>query len=291
MKTTIYYCTGTGNSLWAARKLAAELKEAKVASMRRSKPEAADAEAIGLAFPVHVWGLPSRVIDFVNKLPVGKSKYYFALGVNAGQVAGTLNQLKKLMAARGLTLNAGYDIAMPSNYIPWGGAEPIEKQEARFAAAAKKLKDIAGTIEGGKPGPVEKGPLWQRMFLSGIAYKFTFNKLAQKSVHIRIVEPFSYLAMDFLVRRTDVSDDRQRFSTRRVVLERDDELASAGRKCGCLEVQIVRTVRTAIADCRQAIDDFECGFCRGSGFESGHHPACGHFSVPFFSIDRPLPGA
>jgi ferredoxin len=179
MKTTIYYYTGTGNSLWAARKLAAELKDARVASMRRSKPEAADAEAIGLAFPVHVWGLPSRVIDFVNKLPVGKSKYYFALGVNAGQVAGTLNQLKKLMAARGLTLNAGYDLVMPTNYIPWGGAIPEAEQEAKFAAVAKKIKDIAGTIEGGQPGPVEKGPLWQRMFLSGVAYKFTFNKLAK----------------------------------------------------------------------------------------------------------------
>ncbi len=177
MKTTIYYYTGTGNSLWAARELAAELGGARVASMRRSKPEAADAEAIGLVFPVHVWGVPERVINFVNKLPAGQSKYYFALGVNAGQVAGTLAQLGKLMKARGLTLDAGYDLVMPSNYIPWGGAIPAEQQEARFAAAAKKIKDIAGTIEGGKPGPVEKGPLWQRLFLSGIAYKFTFSRL------------------------------------------------------------------------------------------------------------------
>jgi ferredoxin len=147
--------------------------------MRRSKPEAADAEAIGLVFPVHVWGLPSRIIDFVNKLPAGKSKYYFALAVNAGQVAGTLNQLRKVMKARGLTLNAGYDLVMPSNYIPWGGAEPVPAQEAKFAAVARKIKDIAATIGAGKDGPVEKGPLWQRAILSGIAYKFTFNKLAK----------------------------------------------------------------------------------------------------------------
>ena len=177
MKTAIYYYTGTGNSLWAARALAAELKEANLAGMRRSAPEAADAETIGLVFPVHIWGLPRRVIDFVSRLPAGKSGYHFALAVNAGQVAGTLLQLKKLMKARGLTLNAGYDLVMPSNYIPWGGAEPVSAQETKFAAAAKKLKDIAAAIGARKNGPVEKGPLWQRLILSGIAYKFTYPRI------------------------------------------------------------------------------------------------------------------
>ncbi len=177
MKTAIYYYTGTGNSLWAARKLAAELKEVSLAGMRRSPPEAADAEAIGLAFPVHIWGLPRRVIDFVGRLPPGKSGYYFALAVNAGQAAGTLLQLKKFMKARGLTLNAGYDLVMPSNYIPWGGAEPAAAQETKFSAAAKKIKEIAAVIGAGKDGPVEKGPLWQRLILSGIAYKLTYPRI------------------------------------------------------------------------------------------------------------------
>jgi ferredoxin len=53
----------------------------------------------------------------------------------------------------------------------------VEEQEARFAAAAKKIKDIAGTIEAGQPGPVEEGPLWQRAILSGIAYKLSYSKV------------------------------------------------------------------------------------------------------------------
>lgn len=176
MKTSIYYYTGTGNSLWAARKLGGELKDARIASMRRAAPENDGAEAIGLVFPVHIWGLPRRVIDFVGRLPAGKA-YYFALAINAGQVAGTLTQLKKLMKARGLALAAGFDVVMPSNYIPWGGAAPAQEQESRFAAAGKKIKDIAPAIGRGETGPVEKGPLWQNLLLSGLLYRLSYPKI------------------------------------------------------------------------------------------------------------------
>jgi NAD-dependent dihydropyrimidine dehydrogenase PreA subunit len=175
MKTSIYYYTGTGNSLWAARQLAGELKDARVTSMRRGAPEGDTAEAIGLVFPVHVWGLPRRVIEFVARLP--KDKYYFALGVNAGQVAATLTQLQKLMRARGLTLHAGFDILMPSNYIPWGGAAPVETQQRQFSGAAIKLREIAGKVARKETLPVEKGPLWQNLLLSGVCYNLSYAKL------------------------------------------------------------------------------------------------------------------
>lgn len=175
MKTSIYYYTGTGNSLWAARTLGGEIKDTRIGSMRRSAPEHDDAEAIGLVFPVHIWGLPRRVVDFVGRLPAGK--YYFALAVNAGQVAATLGQLKGLMKARGLNLACGYDIVMPSNYIPWGGAAPEQQQQEQFAAAREKIKRIADTIGRRMPGPVEKGPLWQNMLLSGLLYKLSYPKV------------------------------------------------------------------------------------------------------------------
>ncbi|OGR43852.1 MAG: hypothetical protein A2X35_09075 [Elusimicrobia bacterium GWA2_61_42] len=177
MKTSIYYYTGTGNSLWAARKLGAELKDARLGSMRRGSPEHDGAEAIGLVFPVHIWGLPGRVVEFVNRLPA--NKYYFALAVNAGQVAATLTQLKKLMEARGLKLSAGFDIVMPSNYIPWGGAAPVETQHRLFSGAAIKIREIAGTIARGGVGPVEQGPLWQNLLLSGLFYKLSYSKVAK----------------------------------------------------------------------------------------------------------------
>ena len=145
MKTDLYFFTGTGNSLWTARTLASELGNTEIIPMIRVAGKAVQsrADAIGIIFPVHIWGLPQRVIDFINALAVDPSKYYFALAVNAGQVAATLLQMNKLMKSRGLSLSAGFDIVMPSNYIPWGGPGPEDKITSRTNDAREKIKKIS----------------------------------------------------------------------------------------------------------------------------------------------------
>ncbi len=103
-------------------------------------PVQSRADAIGIIFPVHVWGLPQRVIALMNALAIDASRYCFALAVNAGQVAATLLQLDALMKSRGLSLSAGFDIAMPSNYIPWGGPGPEDRRMRRIRDRGKRFK-------------------------------------------------------------------------------------------------------------------------------------------------------
>jgi ferredoxin len=124
------------------------------------------ADVVGLIFPVHIWGLPPLVVDFINRLQPNSPKYYFALAVNAGQVAATLLQLEKLFLAKGFDLDAGFSIDMPSNYIPWGGAIAEEKQQKKFKEALGKIKSIAGDIKAQKKLEPEKGPLWQNILFS-----------------------------------------------------------------------------------------------------------------------------
>ncbi|HUH65897.1 MAG TPA: EFR1 family ferrodoxin [Syntrophales bacterium] len=174
-KTDLFFYTGTGNSLWAARVLADELGNTRISLMPRNsgRPIEIDADAIGIIFPVHIWGLPQPVISFVNALAVDASKYYFALAVNAGQVAATLLQLEKLMKSKGLILSSGFDIVMPSNYIPWGGPGPEEKRTRRINGAKEKIKRISSIIAGREKRPVERGPLWQNILFSWF-YSFSY---------------------------------------------------------------------------------------------------------------------
>jgi Fe-S-cluster-containing hydrogenase component 2 len=178
MKPMICYLTGTGNSLWVARTLARELGGGEPASIADWKPgrERTGSRVIGLVFPVHIWGLPSRILQFVGELKALQPDYIFAIAVNAGQVAGTLVQLKKVLKKCGLNLSAGFEIAMPSNYIPWGGPGPREKQNYRFESARKKISSIAAAIKGKEEGPVEKGPLWQRVLFT-LFYKMSFSQV------------------------------------------------------------------------------------------------------------------
>ena len=63
MKTTIYYYTGTGNSLWVARAVAEGLGETNLVSIPDCRDDEliGNSDTIGLIFPVHIWGclLPS----------------------------------------------------------------------------------------------------------------------------------------------------------------------------------------------------------------------------------------
>jgi len=177
MKTTIFYLTGTGNSLWVARTLAQELGGAdlkSIADPRREK--AVDSKAIGLVFPVHIWGVPRLVLEFVREWKGIHPAYIFAVAVNAGQVANTLVQLKKEFKKGGVKLFAGFEVVLPSNYIPWGGPGPKDKRKQRFASAAKKISEIAAAIKDKKELPVERGPLWQRVLFS-LFYKTTFSQV------------------------------------------------------------------------------------------------------------------
>lgn len=173
--TTIFYYTGTGNSLWAARVLARELGSTQLISMVDDDitNKTIDSSVIGLIFPVHMWGVPRRVLNFIDNLKALSPDYIFAIANNAGQVSNTLVQLQKVMDAKGIPLSAGWSIIMPSNYIPWGGPGSLEEQNELFQAAQQKLATISAKILNKEKMLVEKGPLWQRIVFTGI-YKLAF---------------------------------------------------------------------------------------------------------------------
>lgn|GEM_PF-114322 len=174
--TTIFYLTGTGNSLWTARVLAQDLGKTELISIYKWKENRREikSKVIGLVFPVHIWGVPRKVLEFLEELEAMHPEYIFAVANNAGQVSNTLVQLQKVMDGKGMQLSAGWSVIFPSNYIPWGGPGPVEEQNTRFREARISLGAIASRIRERKELPVEKGPLWQRILFTWL-YKLTFN--------------------------------------------------------------------------------------------------------------------
>ncbi len=180
MNPVVFYYTGTGNSLRSAQLVAERLGGAKIFPMRggNARELAAGADAVGLVFPVHMWGLPGRVVRFVESLALPAGTYVFALAVNAGQVSRTLVQLQNLLAKRELKLAAGYSLVMPSNYIPWGGPGPKEHQRKLFLATEAKIDCASRGIAARLAGPVERGPLWQRIVFTPL-YHLSFRQVAK----------------------------------------------------------------------------------------------------------------
>jgi ferredoxin len=180
METTLYFYTGTGNSLWAARKIGSLLNPAHLIPISRH-PKASfrcTSQCIGLVFPVHIWGLPPPVVDFVSRLKTDPGSYLFAVAVNAGQVAATLLQLQELLRTNHLRLSSGFSLELPSNYIVWRGAVSVEKQRKIFEAATQKMESIASIVRLREERPPEKGPFWQNPFFSW-TYRKTFPHISK----------------------------------------------------------------------------------------------------------------
>ncbi|HOC58787.1 MAG TPA: EFR1 family ferrodoxin [Smithellaceae bacterium] len=170
MTTNIFYYTGTGNALWTARKIAQRLPDSQLTSICRVRMQnpAFDAPTIGLVFPVHIWGVPPPVVDFIEHGKFDSQAYIFAVAVNAGQVAATLLQLEKLLLSRRLRLSSGFSLDLPSNYIPWGGAITQEKQQKKFAAALHKMERIGQVVQNRQELLPDKGPFWQNILFTWI---------------------------------------------------------------------------------------------------------------------------
>lgn len=164
MKTVIYYYSGTGNSLWAARTLAARLGDTEIVRISATeRPKETDADCIGLAFPIHMWGPPAVITQFARRLKPAPGAYLFALATNAGQPATALPILQKALSAKGLKLSAGFSIVLPSNYTPFGGPGTAEKMQTRFDTAREKLAAASDIISKKQIRPLETGSLFQRL--------------------------------------------------------------------------------------------------------------------------------
>jgi|WetSurMetagenome_2_1015567.scaffolds.fasta_scaffold113626_3 Pyruvate/2-oxoacid:ferredoxin oxidoreductase delta subunit len=152
MKTAIYYFTGTGNSLAAAKKIGASLGDCDlipIASFRDATGKIVpQADRVGICCPVYFTGLPLMVAEFAGRLDLSRTRYAFGV-VTMGAQGGssTLRQLDGLIRGqRGSGLDAGFAVKMPGNYILMYSAPAGTKQADILASADRQLAEVAPVI-------------------------------------------------------------------------------------------------------------------------------------------------
>jgi ferredoxin len=120
MENVVFFFTGTGNSLKAAKAIGRELGNCEIVSMAKPYNLTRQYDSIGFVYPTYFWGLPKRVIEFVEsiKLDGNKNAYYYSVATYGGSAGNAVYQLYELLRDKhGIRLNYGQRLRMFSNYV------------------------------------------------------------------------------------------------------------------------------------------------------------------------------
>lgn len=122
MKTKIYCFSATGNSLSVSQKIANGLGDTQIVSIAREfqKTLVPDEQRIGFVFPVYIYGVPSIVQEFVDKLDLSNVKYVFAIATCGGTPGATLSTFKKQLRKKKVNLCSGFAVREKSGAIGMG---------------------------------------------------------------------------------------------------------------------------------------------------------------------------
>ncbi|HCC36700.1 MAG TPA: 4Fe-4S ferredoxin, partial [Treponema sp.] len=150
MENIVFYFSGTGNCLKAAKSVIKELGGGEIVSM--AKPGKYDLvkqyDTIGFIYPTYFWGAPRKVIEFVNNLNVGNNKntYFYIIATCGGYSAGAIYTLYKLLFNKhGVKVNYTKELKMFSNYVVLYDMnkkvhEITEKSDKKLAAIIDSIK-------------------------------------------------------------------------------------------------------------------------------------------------------
>lgn len=187
----IFYFSGTGNTKWAASKLAAATREdlISIAPYMRADDSShnlaepfilKENERLGFVFPVHGWRVPKLVREFICKMKIQrepsdasaenkakaddslKNRPFTYCVCTAGDSIGlTIENLNEVISqnpslqALGITeVSSSYSLIMPESYIglPFMDVDPKEREIRKKENAAQELAIVCEEIFDRKEG-------------------------------------------------------------------------------------------------------------------------------------------
>jgi NAD-dependent dihydropyrimidine dehydrogenase PreA subunit/flavodoxin len=173
-KKTIFYFSGTGNSLQVSKDIALQLEDTDLISIpmiMNNNEIQIKSECIGIVFPVYMFGLPIIVENFIKKLNINKTTYVFAVATLGGVAGNALKDINDLIENKGAKLNSGFTIKMPGNYIVMYGANSMENQIKAFDKEKIKVQQIAEIVKEKKNCEYEKSKLLIDRILAPVMHR------------------------------------------------------------------------------------------------------------------------
>ena len=146
--TKIYYFSGTGNTLWSAKKIAEIIGDCELynmgAEIHKSKL-LLEADAVILLFPSYAYGLPIIVRHFLNKA-VFKTPYVASFVTYGTSPGGTLAEACWILGRKKIKNKYYGRIPAVENYIAIFGYPKEKTMQRRLAMQRDSTADAARLI-------------------------------------------------------------------------------------------------------------------------------------------------
>lgn len=149
----IFYFTGTGNSLYAATKIAKELNDnlisiADAINNKKFEYEIKENERVGFVFPTYFFGVPTIVEDFLKKVHFNNinSAYFYFVMTCGSKIYGADYHLKHILRKTSIKIDALFELKMTDNYILLYKVVDVETQKLDLVNASINLEIMMNTI-------------------------------------------------------------------------------------------------------------------------------------------------
>lgn len=150
----ILYFSGTGNSLYIAKKIAEKLNDhiisiADLVCAEQYELPVEQDETIGFVYPVIACAPPDIVTNFIKKVHFRgyTDNYIYSVFNCAGTPEYTSRIIKKTAEKAGITISGFYNVLMPGNYITKKKHLPPEKVQEYLEHCDEKVEEITHGVK------------------------------------------------------------------------------------------------------------------------------------------------
>jgi NAD-dependent dihydropyrimidine dehydrogenase PreA subunit/flavodoxin len=158
----IFYFSATGNSLYAAQKLAEATGDRLVDignALRQNQYsyDIVDDEQLGFVAPTFAGTLPGTVALFIERLDLTgyNSQYVCGIFTCGGSDGFESAALYAALKAKGVGFNGSFTLVMPDNYIVWSNVPAKPQLDAILSKADTALDSIIAEVKAKHDGKID----------------------------------------------------------------------------------------------------------------------------------------
>ena len=166
----ILYFSGTGNSGYAARRIADGLGEPLLCLNDRIKAgdtaPVETGERLVIVTPTYAWRIPRIVEDWLLHTELAEAKQAWFVRTCGSEIGDADRYNRRLCQAKGLTCMGTAQLVMPENYIAMFNAPQVEEARQIVARAEPDIDNAIAAVRENRAFPPSRRKLYDR-FMSG----------------------------------------------------------------------------------------------------------------------------